>query len=113
MRAERLDRVPNTYVIEIARFEVLEEYIKVRVLILTAVSRQEEDRVRPFDVLAAELECVCSRDPGYRVVVLERLFGISLLICRPKRNTEQVKVEDREIELRRITQLIEQRRTLD
>src|SRR4051794_7383900 len=54
-----------------------------------------------------------SSDPGYRVVILEGLFGVSLLICRPKGNTKCVKVNHRKIELRLITQPIEQRCAFD
>ena len=71
------------------------------------MSGKEKDRVWPFNVLAPEFERMFSADPCYRVVVLERLFGVSLLICRPKGNSKQGKVKDRKIELRLIMQLIE------
>src|SRR5205814_7007375 len=102
-----LNWVADPQVIEISRFDVLEEYIKVRVFILAAMSGQEKDRVWPLNVLAPGFERMFSADPCYRVVVLERLFAVRLLICRPKGNSEHGKVKDREIELGLITQLIE------
>src|SRR6476659_3801470 len=107
MRAERLNWVTDAYLIDISRSKVLEEYIKVRVFILAAMPGQEKDRVWPLNVLASEFERMFSADHCYRVVVLERLFGVRLLICRPKGQPEQVKINNREIELGRITQLIE------
>ena len=99
MRAERLNWVADPDVIEISRFNVPEETSRSEYSYSPPCRGRKKIWFRPFNVLAAEFERMFSADPGYRVVVLERLFAVSLLICRPKGNSEQVKVKDREIEL--------------
>src|SRR5438034_11791075 len=107
MRAERLNWITDPYVIKIKRFKILEKCIQALIVILAAMSGQEKDRVWPLNVLAPEFERMLSADPCYRVVVLERLFAVFLLICRPKGKSKHGKVNYRKIELGLITQLIE------
>src|SRR6185295_17841101 len=77
------------------------------------MARKEKDVVWPANVLGPEFERMFSVDPCQRVVILERLLGVSLLIRRPKGNSKRVKIKRRKIKLARIMQLIEQGRTLD